>query len=295
MCKEKTKKCHRCGKELPATTEYFWKASDKKDGLNIFCKDCSRSKAPMPDVLVLNGMKYCQRCNRVLPANNMYFDKHGKTKDGLERTCRECKGLRFYDSKTWICPACGKELPFTEEYWKPNKAESSGWTTSMCRACFNEYYRDYCHDNPEWRREKERKYKEKNPEKAFAKAKRHHDKEKLEGKTKYCNQNKLKARDRRRKRVVRLLNAQGSHDSELFKQKLEYHGYRCYYCGKELTIDTATEDHRIPLSRGGTDWISNIVPACGSCNSSKGPKTETEYWEYLKKIESYREDGSLFI
>lgn len=43
---------------------------------------------------------------------------------------------------------------------------------------------------------------------------------------------------------------------------------------KELQIYELTEDHRIPLSRGGTDWIANIVPCCLSCNCSKGNKTE---------------------
>lgn len=45
-----------------------------------------------------------------------------------------------------------------------------------------------------------------------------------------------------------------------------FHG-GCAYCGRS---DVAmTRDHVIPVSRGGTDVISNILPACKSCNSSK--------------------------
>jgi len=46
------------------------------------------------------------------------------------------------------------------------------------------------------------------------------------------------------------------------------HEYRCVYCGKEFP--TLTQDHVIPLSRGGNHTKDNIVPACRSCNSRKG-------------------------
>lgn len=37
-----TKKCPRCGKELPATSEYFYMNASRKDGLGVYCKDCVR-------------------------------------------------------------------------------------------------------------------------------------------------------------------------------------------------------------------------------------------------------------
>jgi hypothetical protein len=40
----------------------------------------------------------------------------------------------------------------------------------------------------------------------------------------------------------------------------------CTYCNRES--DT-TFDHIIPRDKGGPDEISNMVPACQSCNSSK--------------------------
>lgn len=41
---------------------------------------------------------------------------------------------------------------------------------------------------------------------------------------------------------------------------------RCAYCGKRGKL---TQDHVIPLSKGGGTVRDNIVPACRSCNSSK--------------------------
>lgn len=50
-------------------------------------------------------------------------------------------------------------------------------------------------------------------------------------------------------------------------------GGRCAYC------DAIAEhlDHVMPLSRGGEDIESNILPACAECNLSKGAKTLAEW------------------
>ena len=37
---ESTKKCPKCGKELPLSN--FSKCSTKKDGLQVYCKDCAK-------------------------------------------------------------------------------------------------------------------------------------------------------------------------------------------------------------------------------------------------------------
>lgn len=44
------------------------------------------------------------------------------------------------------------------------------------------------------------------------------------------------------------------------------YGYRCAYCRAHVPL---TQDHVVPIARGGTHSIGNIVPACVSCNSSK--------------------------
>ncbi len=46
--------------------------------------------------------------------------------------------------------------------------------------------------------------------------------------------------------------------------------YRCAYCGRKGKL--LTQDHIIAVSKGGVTEIGNIVPACKSCNSSKGSK-----------------------
>ena len=49
---------------------------------------------------------------------------------------------------------------------------------------------------------------------------------------------------------------------------------RCVYCGAKADL---TLDHVVPLSRGGTHTLENLVGACFSCNSSKGNKLIEEW------------------
>lgn len=50
----------------------------------------------------------------------------------------------------------------------------------------------------------------------------------------------------------------------------------CFYCGTPLFAAYHVE-HKIPLSRGGTDRLTNICLACAPCNLRKGAKTEDEF------------------
>lgn len=52
---------------------------------------------------------------------------------------------------------------------------------------------------------------------------------------------------------------------------LQEHDFRCAYCGRSFSdVLRPTQDHVVPISLGGNHAAENIVPACASCNSSKG-------------------------
>jgi len=55
---------------------------------------------------------------------------------------------------------------------------------------------------------------------------------------------------------------------------LDRYDYHCAYCGSRG--EGLTPDHVMPLSRGGDNTLSNIVPACGRCNLKKGARTPDE-------------------
>lgn len=54
----------------------------------------------------------------------------------------------------------------------------------------------------------------------------------------------------------------------------------CFYCGSTSQI---TADHVVPIARGGSHSVGNLVPACDSCNKSKNDRTIME-WKLSKKV-----------
>lgn len=58
---------------------------------------------------------------------------------------------------------------------------------------------------------------------------------------------------------------------------LDKSGGACWYCGAEIDAATMHMDHLVPLKQGGRDALDNIVPACPTCNMSKGSKSIEEW------------------
>jgi hypothetical protein len=59
---------------------------------------------------------------------------------------------------------------------------------------------------------------------------------------------------------------------------------RCMYC-KEL-LAAFHIDHKMPLSRGGTNDMENLQLLCPTCNMSKGAKTHDEYLKFIAEREA---------
>jgi 5-methylcytosine-specific restriction endonuclease McrA len=45
--------------------------------------------------------------------------------------------------------------------------------------------------------------------------------------------------------------------------------WECYLCGKFMILRETTIDHVSPVSKGGTNRISNCKPCCFKCNNEK--------------------------
>lgn len=145
-----------------------------------------------------------------------------------------------------VCTKCGETKPIEEFYWL-NAAK--GRRHSRCTACFAAY------------REEHRD--------GIAAHMRRWRKANLD-----------KGREHARRRRALKNGADGEHTDAEFMEKVEARDWICPECGERMTmpergrIDGSkpadlTRDHIVPLSRGGSDDISNIRPLCRSCNSKK--------------------------
>lgn len=61
----------------------------------------------------------------------------------------------------------------------------------------------------------------------------------------------------------------------------------CAYCG--ATDRALQRDCLLPIANGGRYTVANVVPACGSCNASKGP------WEVTTWLRRKRLDERAFL
>lgn len=79
-----------------------------------------------------------------------------------------------------------------------------------------------------------------------------------------CESDRRRAEKHRRK--ARIKNLQCNFTQKEWLKVQHYFNNRCAYCGTEGRL---TQDHFIPLSKGGEYSKNNIVPACHMCNSLK--------------------------
>lgn len=66
---------------------------------------------------------------------------------------------------------------------------------------------------------------------------------------------------------------------------------KCSYCNDFFPLDNMTKDHVIPVIKGGTDALGNIIPACKKCNHTKDKLSYQEYIMTLRNEQIYKERG----
>lgn len=60
--------------------------------------------------------------------------------------------------------------------------------------------------------------------------------------------------------------------------------HRCAYCGCDIEYKDMQVDHVKPLYIGGADELSNMLPACRSCNHYKATRGIEDFRKYIREI-----------
>jgi len=85
-------------------------------------------------------------------------------------------------------------------------------------------------------------------------------------------------------RRAREIGAPGSHTHAQWLALCAAWDRGCAYCGAGDVV--LTRDHVVPLKRGGSNDISNILPACKPCNCKKGQLTADEFRARMMRLKA---------
>lgn len=254
---------NECTSENPQPVDNFFKAADRPDGYNAFCKKCiNRLFQKRMNV----DLKTCTNvdCKCVNPQPITEFVS----------SSLHCKTCRVEYSRRWAQENRERYLTRTREYYSSHKtefAESAKRRYDLNREARNAYSREYAKANIDRLRESARRRREADPQKYLESGRRYRAANPFLMKHLYGV---------RRKRVKEALGFYTAQDLQL---KFELQGGLCYYCKQPL--EQFDVEHKIPLARGGTNWPANICCACEKCNGSKHAR---DFWEFLRSIQDDR-------
>ena len=171
------------------------------------------------------------------------------------------------------CGACVYVVSVPGSGVMDHDAQRAKWRESAARyrATHKEAIRERRREigeNPEKKRARAARYRRKHAARAVDRTREWRDanRDRCRAHTRACNQ--------RRRARLRGNAAPGVSPAQWDRVRAWWAGL-CAYCLRRTGM---TIDHVVAISRGGADSVRNVVPACGSCNASKGGRAVTCAW-----------------
>lgn len=217
-----------------------------------------------------NGIKQCSKCREFKDLADFSNDKNRS--DGKCLNCRLCESER--NKKRYL-----NDIEHNRKLKKEQALKHRERNHRIHREWYlkntelrNKQVKEYRLKNPEWYKEYIKQWDKENPEKVKVRQSKFRQTEK----GKLCTKHSSGIRGARRR------GAEGSYTASEWEKLKKDHNYTCLHCGRKEPEIKLTRDHIIPISKGGNNYLENMQPLCGSCNSKKGNKSEKEVMKCLK-------------
>lgn len=185
--------------------------------------------------------KTCFKCSITKPLSE--YQKNKARKDGVETYCRECNNARI----------------------KANYEKNPEYKIAKTR--------EYHVNNPEWSKEVQHEWHQRNKGRRLAKIK-----ERLATDPEFrAYRRDLVARKERERRAQKALTEVIKVTKEDYQNILNEYSGTCWVCS--TILDKVVWDHVQPLSKGGAHSTSNLRPICNPCNVRKN-----SLWPFTDKM-----------
>lgn len=244
------KRCTKCGQEKPETHEFFSYHKMGRNGLWPTCRECN--KKPSKREVLPPGQKRCTRCKEVFPADEIHF-RYRKSHNALFSKCRQCEHLRDAELRHENAEQIqASQLRYIQNHPDRVKATKVKWDKA----------------NTDQRSIYAKQRYVENRDELLAKCRE----------WQIANPEKRKARNQKRRSLRH--NAEGTHTSDQIRELYQEQNGLCAYCGVRIMWGIPYDvhlDHVTPLSRGGSNWIDNILLCCQPCNLSKSKRMLDEW------------------
>lgn len=160
------------------------------------------------------------------------------------------------------------------------KKEKTGNHAGYCKLCYNEYQRNHYLKNIEKNRARSLKWNKENYSKVKAniyRLRKENPEHYLSYAKEWKNRNKEKVSlwDKNKRHKRRDAKGGSTIYIQEWRDLLAKYKNKCHWCEKKFK--KLTMDHYVPLSKGGSHSIENIVPSCLSCNCSKQDSDPVKY------------------
>lgn len=256
------KRCSRCKSVKPAAD--FYPDASKKTKLSSRCRECVR--ACTKNSYLANReqkIRYSREYEAAHPERRRAYrvKQYEKCKE-QRRANRPFTWSKYVTPGGRACSVCG-EIKSPDEFGVQKKSPDG--LRATCKAC----RRADRANNPAPYRDENRRYREKKNkiltpiEKAIEAARKREYAQRDRSK----NPSKYVAYTHKRMALKRKNG--GAFTREEWGNLCAQYGHRCLCCGEQKKL---TVDHVIPVSKGGTNDISNLQPLCQSCNTRKRDK-----------------------